>query len=80
MPNAIQRCLLTLLLHFTFITTDVHKTFAAPVITDVSTTSSQVCAVISGSAWCMGNNSFGQLGNGTTTSTKVAVRVIRFDN
>lgn len=44
-------------------------------ITDVSAGVSHACAVVSGKAYCWGNNDDGQLGNGTTDSSEVPVAV-----
>jgi alpha-tubulin suppressor-like RCC1 family protein len=36
-----------------------------------------LCAIkVDGSAWCWGENDFGQLGDGTTTDSDVPVRVL----
>ena len=41
--------------------------------------SRHVCVLENGSVWCWGDNSNGQLGNGTATRSAVAVRVLRSD-
>jgi alpha-tubulin suppressor-like RCC1 family protein len=41
----------------------------------VSAGDNHTCAVVSGSAWCWGYNYYGQLGNGSTTDSPVAVKV-----
>lgn len=44
-------------------------------VTAVSSGSDSSCAIAGGEAYCWGLNSFGQLGNGTTTNSSVAVKV-----
>lgn len=45
-------------------------------VTDVSTSSSHTCAVVNAGVRCWGNNSSGQLGNGTRESSAVPVEVL----
>jgi alpha-tubulin suppressor-like RCC1 family protein len=44
-------------------------------VTDISVGGNHACAVADGKAYCWGNNSNGQLGNGTTTSSNSPVQV-----
>lgn len=37
----------------------------------------RTCGIISGSAYCWGNDNYGQLGDGTTTNSLVPVKVVR---
>ena len=45
-------------------------------VTQVSAGLTNSCAVVNGGAWCWRNNSVGNFGNGTTTSSNVPVRVL----
>jgi alpha-tubulin suppressor-like RCC1 family protein len=47
----------------------------APPMPVVSAGGGHTCAIFDGEAWCWGDNRRGQLGDGTTTSAKVPVRV-----
>lgn len=51
-------------------------------ITDISAAGGHTCAIVSGEAWCWGDNTFGQLGNGelgVAASTTQPVKVIFSD-
>ena len=45
-------------------------------ITSVSCGEWATCAVVNGTAWCWGYNSYGQLGDGTTTNAHTPVQVV----
>jgi alpha-tubulin suppressor-like RCC1 family protein len=51
-------------------------------ITDISAAGGHTCAIVAGEAWCWGDNTFGQLGNGeigAAASTTTPVKVIFSD-
>ncbi|MGM7774737.1 DUF6531 domain-containing protein [Arthrobacter sp. KNU-44] len=54
---------------------DVSGVLAGKDVTKLSARRGTVCAIAAGEAYCWGDNSAGQLGNGTTTSSNVPVSV-----
>ena len=34
------------------------------------------CAIVTGRAWCWGDNEYGQLGNGTTMNSSTPIKVV----
>lgn len=55
---------------------NVSGVLAGKTVTAISGQSAHTCAVASGAAYCWGVNSYGKLGNGTTTDSQVPVAVI----
>ncbi len=62
--------------------TTTDRTMPTPVVglpdadvTELSAAGGDTCALINGEIWCWGDNSFGQLGDGTTTARTVPVKV-----
>jgi alpha-tubulin suppressor-like RCC1 family protein len=54
---------------------DTSGVLAGKTVTDLTMGSRSACVIASGSVYCWGNNSAGQLGNGTTTNSSVPVAV-----
>ncbi|RLT21654.1 MAG: hypothetical protein DWI30_07320, partial [Chloroflexi bacterium] len=49
------------------------------VIQKISTSGGFTCAIADTNGWCWGANTFGQLGNRTTTNAKIPVRLVKND-
>jgi len=54
---------------------DTSGVLAGHTVTDISAGNAHSCAVADGQAYCWGLNNYGQLGNSTTTTSKVPVAV-----
>ncbi len=55
---------------------DVNLSGISGTVTEITAGAYHTCALISGSVWCWGLNSRGQLGNGTTTNSPAPVQVL----
>jgi alpha-tubulin suppressor-like RCC1 family protein len=54
---------------------DTTGVLSGKTVTDINPGGSHTCAVASGQVYCWGYNAYGQLGNGTTTSSTIPVAV-----
>lgn len=57
---------------------DTSGVLAGKTVTAISAENYHTCVIASGSVYCWGDNQYGQLGNGTTTNSRVPVAVGSF--